>query len=157
MEKAVPYVVKTSGNTKISPKLINIDGSEDAFYRYKMRQLFVQVVGKGKMIKTVLLNVDDVAKDLKVLPSHLTAFLGYEIGAQSKYDAKNSVRERASISGDLDAKDLSLMMKKFIQEFILCPRCKLPEVTLFVDDKAKIISITCRGCGEKNYPQKSKI
>jgi len=149
MEKAVLYVVKTSGNTKISPKLINIDGSEDPFYRYKMRQLFVQVVGKGKMIKTVLLNVDDVAKDLKVHPSHLTAFLGYENGAQWKFDAKNSVRERASISGDLDEKDLSSMMKKFIVEFVLCPRCKLPEVTLFVEEKVKVMSITCRGCGEK--------
>jgi len=147
--EAVPYVVKTSGNTKISPKAINIDGSDDQFYRYKMRQLFVQVVGKGKMIKTVLLNVDDVAKDLKVHPSHLTSYLGYEIRAQSKYEPKNSVRERASISGDLDANYISDMLKKFIQEFVLCPRCKLPEVTLFVDKKLKVISITCRGCGEK--------
>jgi len=157
MEKELPYVVKTLGNTKLIPKLINIDGSEDPFYRYKMRQLFVQVVGKGKMIKTVLLNVDDVAKDLKVHPSHLTAYLGYEIGAQYKYEPKNSVRERASISGDLDAKDLSSMMKKFIQEFILCPRCKLPEVTLFVDEKAKVISITCRSCGEKTILKNLKL
>ena len=54
------------------------------FDRYKMRQLQVQVVGKGKMIHTNLLNVDDVAKDLKTEPSYIGAWFGYEFGAQSK-------------------------------------------------------------------------
>jgi len=148
MEKVFNYVVKTSGNTKLNPKTINIDGSEDPFYRYKMRQLYVQVVGKGKMIKTVLLNIDDVAKDLKVAPSYMTAFIGYEIGAQYKYDAKKPEREKASISGDIQVVDLSTIVKEFIQKVILCPKCKLPETTMRIDKKTQIVSLTCRSCGE---------
>jgi translation initiation factor 5 len=150
MEKKIPpYVLKTSGSTKLNPQLLNIDGSEDPFYRYKMRQLFVQVVGKGKMIKTVLLNVDEVAKDLKVAPAYMTAYLGYEIGAGSKYDPKKPDRERASISGDRDATDLSTMMKKFISEIILCSNCKLPETTMAIDKKTREVTTSCRSCGHK--------
>jgi len=147
MDKTPKYVVKTSGSEKLTPKLLNIDGSEDPFYRYKMRQLYVQVVGKGKMIKTNILNVDDVAKDLKVAPSYLTAYLGYEIGAQFKYDAKKPDRQKAYISGDLDAASLTQHMKKFITELVLCRYCNLPEITMFV--KGTEISTSCRSCGGK--------
>jgi len=150
MEKAPPYVVKTTGSTKLNPKLLNIDGSEDPFYRYKMRQLFVQVVGKGKMIKTVLLNIDDVAKDLKVSPAYATAYMGYEIGAQAKYDPKKPDREKGSISGDRDANELSLIMKKFITDFVLCPVCHLPEITMKISkedgEQSSDVSVSCRSC-----------
>jgi len=149
MEKVPPYVIKTTGSTKLNPKLLNIDGSEDPFYRYKMRQLYIQVVGKGKMIKMFLLNIDDVAKDLKVSPAHLTAYIGYEIGAQSKYDSKKPDREKGSISGDKDANELSAIMKKFITEFVLCPVCHLPETSLKISKEggeASAISVSCRSC-----------
>jgi translation initiation factor 5 len=145
MDKTINYAVRTKGDSKIVPKTINIDGSEDPFYRYKMRQLYFQVVGRGKMIKTVLLNVDDVAKDLKIPPQYMTAYLGYEIGAKTKYDSKKPDRERASVSGEYESAQLSTIVKKFIQDMILCEYCKLPEVTLTVKDGS--IVNTCRSCG----------
>lgn len=147
MDKTPKYVVKTSGSEKLTPKLLNIDGSDDPFYRYKMRQLYVQVVGKGKMIKTNILNVDEVSKDLKVSPSYLTAYLGYETGAQFKYDPKKPDRQKAYISGDLDAASLTLQMQKMIKELVLCRNCNLPEITMFVNKNE--ISTSCRSCGEK--------
>jgi translation initiation factor 5 len=147
---SIPYVVKTDGKTKLTPKLKNIDGSEDAFYRYKCRQLFLQVVGKGKMIKTVLLNVDDVAKDLQVPPPYFTAFLGYTLGSQSKYDSKKPDRERASLSGDIDSGEINKAVLRFIQEVVLCPVCHLPETTMQIDKKNADISVTCRGCGSRS-------
>lgn len=148
METKVRYVVKTAGNTKLTPKTLNMDGSDDPFYRYKMRELYIQVVGKGKMIKTVLLNVDDVAKDLKVPPAYMTAYLGYALNAQTKYDAKKPDRERASISGDIDAEKMSQRIVDFMKEFVLCPKCKLPEITHSVDKKSGDVLATCRSCGE---------
>ena len=42
---------------------INMDGSDDPFYRYTMPALAVKVEDPGgKMIKTVLPNIEDVAK-----------------------------------------------------------------------------------------------
>eukprot|EP01098_Paradermamoeba_levis_P006733 TRINITY_DN27_c0_g1_i1.p1 TRINITY_DN27_c0_g1~~TRINITY_DN27_c0_g1_i1.p1 ORF type:complete len:417 (+),score=116.62 TRINITY_DN27_c0_g1_i1:169-1419(+) len=146
------YVVRVSGSQKITPKVININGSDDSFYRYKMRQLYVQVVGKGKMIKTTLLNVDDVSRDLKVPPSFMTAYIGYEIGTPSKFDAKKPERERGSISGEYDPSYLSTIVKKMIDEFILCGKCGLPECSVAVDQKTKKITMECRGCGGSSTP-----
>lgn len=141
------FVVKISSGQKITPKLLNIDGSDDVFFRYKMRQLFVQVIGKGKMIRTMLLNIEDVSKDLKVDPSYITSYFGYEIGAQSKFDPKKPERERASVSGEHDSTYMSNILKKFIQDFILCPNCKLPECVLIPDKKTQKITMNCKGCG----------
>eukprot|EP01097_Dermamoeba_algensis_P005212 TRINITY_DN3312_c0_g1_i1.p1 TRINITY_DN3312_c0_g1~~TRINITY_DN3312_c0_g1_i1.p1 ORF type:complete len:382 (-),score=66.04 TRINITY_DN3312_c0_g1_i1:48-1193(-) len=146
------YVVRVSGSTKIQPKVINIDGSDDSFYRYKMRQLYVQVVGKGKMIKTNLLNIDDVSHDLRIPPSFFTAYIGYELGTPSKFDAKKPERERGSISGDYEPSILSGIVKKMISEWILCPNCKYPECTTSVEPKTKKIQIECRSCGGISFP-----
>jgi len=147
IKMSIPYVVKTDGKAKLTPKNKNIDNSEDAFYRYKVRQLYIQIVGKGKMIKTVLLNVDDVSKDLQVAPQYLTAYLGYELGAQSKYDLKKPDRERATLNGDIDSGAFNKALLQFIKEFVLCPICGLPEITMEIDKKTDKLTVTCRGCG----------
>lgn len=144
-KKTVKYVVKTDGNSKLHPLKLNIDGSEDQFYRYKVRQLFAQVVGKGKMIKTVLLNVDEVARDLQIPPSYLVAYVGYELGAAYKYEPKKPDREKASVAGDRTSDELNVTITKFIQEIILCPKCKLPETKMIV---GKEIEVNCRSCGQ---------
>eukprot|EP01099_Mayorella_cantabrigiensis_P003909 TRINITY_DN2936_c0_g1_i1.p1 TRINITY_DN2936_c0_g1~~TRINITY_DN2936_c0_g1_i1.p1 ORF type:complete len:341 (+),score=71.96 TRINITY_DN2936_c0_g1_i1:83-1024(+) len=112
-----------------------------------MRQLFVRVIGKGKMIRTLLSNIEDVAHDLNVDPSYITSYFGYEIGAQSKFDPKKPERERASVSGEHDSAYMSNILKKFIQDFILCPNCKLPECVLIPDKKTQKITMNCKGCG----------
>ena len=57
------YVVKQAK----TPKRLPIDpSSDDPFYRYQVHQLNVQVVGRGKMIRTYFLNGDEVADDLHV-------------------------------------------------------------------------------------------
>lgn len=50
-----------------TPKKLPIDpSSDDPFYRYQTHQLNVQVVGRGKMIRTYFLNCEEVAADLHV-------------------------------------------------------------------------------------------
>ena len=41
---------------------VNMDGSEDPFYRYTMPTLTIKVEGTTKMIKTQLTNVEAVAQ-----------------------------------------------------------------------------------------------
>lgn len=145
-ENIPTYVIATAGSSKLSTKTININGSDDPFYRYKMRVLYTQVVGKGKMIKTALLNVDEVAKDLKVNPAYLTVYLGYEFQCKSTFEPKKPERERASLSGTREASQLCVLMKKFIDEFVMCPRCQLPEVTHYIENKH--VCTKCHSCGE---------
>lgn len=120
---------------------INIDGSDDPFYRYKMRQLNINVLGKGKMIKTMLINVDDVASDLHLDPILIVKFLGYELNTKSSYEPKKSKMEKAYLSGNIDENDISTAMEKMINAIVLCKICGLPEL-----EKTSV----CRSCGMKN-------
>ena len=97
------------------------------------------------MIKTVLVNILDVSKDMQVPPTWIGVFMGYDIGAQAKFDAKKPERQQAHISGEHEIKDLSRIMEKFLHEVVLCPVCGLPEILISYESK-KIMG-RCRACG----------
>jgi len=141
MDSSTPYVIPLSAQ---KPKILTLVPS-DPTSRYKTRQLQVQVVGKSKMIKTVLSNVLDVAKDMQVPPSYIGTFMGYESAAQAKWDAAKPERQQAYISGEHDAKDLSRIMVQFVTEVVLCPVCGLPEILINFEGK-KVVG-KCRACG----------
>lgn len=148
MEKAsVPYVIyMNTAPTKIA---IDPNCQADPFYRYKMSQMQVQVIGNGKMVRTSLVNLEDVAKDLNLPPAYIPNYLAKIIGAQAKYDKKRPERERGSISGEYPLGELSDLVQRFIKEFVLCKKCKLPELTHSAVGNKKDVRITCRSCGYK--------
>lgn len=59
----------------------------DPAYRYKMPKLIGKVEGKGNGIKTVLVNIDQVAESLKREPAEVTKFFGTELGLSPVYDS----------------------------------------------------------------------
>ncbi len=54
-----------------------------------MPRLQAKVEGKGNGIKTVLVNMVDVARALSRPPTYVTKFFGCELGAQTNADVKN--------------------------------------------------------------------
>ena len=53
-----------------------MDGSADPHYRYTMPVLSVKVEGTTKMIKSVLMNVAEVAQAIGRPPTYLVTYLG---------------------------------------------------------------------------------
>jgi ribosomal protein L37AE/L43A len=53
--------------------------------------------------------------------------------------------ERAIVNGQHMAPDMAKILEKFIDIFVLCPTCKLPEITMKV--KKTSIKIDCAACG----------
>lgn len=127
--------------------MINIGGDKaDASYRYKMPKLVTKVEGRGNGIKTVIVNMLDVAKALHTDPAYTTKFFGNELGAQSKWSpATEKAAERSVVNGQHQAKDLQEQLEKFISTFILCPACGLPEIKMKV--KKGDIEVDCHACG----------
>ncbi|MDP2434157.1 MAG: hypothetical protein Q8P67_00255, partial [archaeon] len=144
-----PYAVVVQAGSKYSPKKLNIDGGDDPFGRYQVPQLLCQVVGKGKMIKTMFLNLENVAEALHVHPAYIPAWFAYEIGASFKYEAKEPPAQRGSISGDYPAANLSEHMQKFIKTIILCKNCGLPELWMRIagQEKSRRVEVKCDSCG----------
>ncbi|XP_068084133.1 eukaryotic translation initiation factor 5-like [Anabrus simplex] len=116
----------------------------DAFYRYKMPRLLAKVEGKGNGIKTVIVNMVDVAKAIGRPATYPTKYFGCELGAQTQFDFKN---DRFIVNGSHDASKLQDLLDGFIRKFVLCPGCDNPETVLTVSQKKQTISQSCKACG----------
>ncbi|KRT80751.1 hypothetical protein AMK59_5118 [Oryctes borbonicus] len=124
---------------------LNVNRSvSDVFYRYKMPRLMAKVEGKGNGIKTVIVNMAEVAKALGRPPTYPTKYFGCELGAQTQFDFKN---ERFIVNGSHDAVKLQDLLDGFIRKFVLCPECENPETDLLVSSKRGTISQGCKACG----------
>uniref|UniRef100_A0A6B2EAB5 Eukaryotic translation initiation factor 5 n=1 Tax=Phlebotomus kandelakii TaxID=1109342 RepID=A0A6B2EAB5_9DIPT len=116
----------------------------DVFYRYKMPRINAKVEGKGNGIKTVIVNMAEVAKALGRPATYPTKYFGCELGAQTQYDTKN---ERFIVNGSHDAAKLQDLLDGFIRKYVLCPECDNPETELLVSAKKGTISHGCKACG----------
>ncbi|CAH1173563.1 unnamed protein product [Phaedon cochleariae] len=124
---------------------VNVNRSvSDVFYRYKMPRIVAKVEGKGNGIKTVIVNMSEVAKALGRPPTYPTKYFGCELGAQTQFDFKN---ERFIVNGSHDAAKLQDLLDGFIRKFVLCPECDNPETDLIVSLKRGTVSQGCKACG----------
>jgi len=115
---------------------------QDAFYRYKMPRIQAKVEGKGNGIKTVIVNMVDVASALARPPTYVTKYFGCELGAQTQFDVK---AERYIVNGCHEAGKLQDMLDGFIKKFVLCEQCSNPETVIKV--KKNMIGASCKACG----------
>ncbi|XP_046558047.1 eukaryotic translation initiation factor 5-like [Haliotis rubra] len=134
----------------------NIDRSNtDPFYRYKMPRLLAKVEGKGNGIKTVIVNMPEIAKALARPPTYPTKYFGCELGAQTQFDLKN---DRFIVNGSHESNKLQDLLDGFIKKFVLCPECSNPETNLTVHAKKQTISQRCIACGYTgNIPLTHKV
>ena len=99
----------------------------------------------------MLVNVDEVCGNLKLPPAYLPMFIGYNIGgAEAKYEkGENAAMSFGSVGGNLPESRLNEIVEIFIRDWVLCPRCERPEVTLTVagQKRDKSIRFACAACG----------
>ena len=127
---------------------INIAGLtpvDDPSYRYKMPKVTAKIEGRGNGIKTVLTNIIEVSLSLNRDAPEITKFFGCEIGSQTTYAAET---ERAVVNGAHTTNDLQNHLSKYIELFVLCKQCRLPETTYKV--KNGVIFQKCAACGAKD-------
>lgn len=135
---------------------INVNSDvTDEFYRYKMPRLIAKVEGKGNGIKTVIVNMPEIAKALSRPPTYPTKFFGCELGAQTQFDQKN---ERFIVNGSHDASKLQSLLDGFIKKFVLCQECSNPETILSISQKNQTIKAKCIACGHtSNIDMRHKL
>lgn len=124
---------------------VNINRNlDDQFYRYKMPKLIAKVEGKGNGIKTVIVNMPEIAKSLNRPPMYPTKYFGCSLGAQVNFDNKS---ERYIVNGAHDPDKLQDLLDEFIATYVLCQSCANPETILSVSKKKGIIGTNCMACG----------
>lgn len=124
---------------------VNIGGGDDQFNRYKMPPVMGKVEGRGNGIKTRIVNCFEVARALHRPPGYVCKFFGCELGAQTKIDDNAGVY---IVNGAFQQNVLSETLRKFIDMFVLCSNCKLPETDLKLKKNGNITQ-ACNACGSE--------
>jgi len=125
---------------------INIPSTvDDPNYRYKMPAVKCKVEGSGNGIKTNHMNMRDVATALKRNPEYITKFLACELSTHGRYFDNEG---KAIFQGVHAADAFTTKLDMFINSYVLCPSCHLPEIDLFVENK--LVMGKCNACGSNS-------
>ena len=123
-----------------------------------MPLLQTKIEGRGNGIKTVIPNMEEVARALDRPPTcklqqrsvadiaDTTKFFGCELGAQTSF-----ANDRYIVNGAHQADRLRELLDVFIEKFVLCPSCKNPETEIIISGKAGHEDMTrdCKACGSQ--------
>lgn len=116
----------------------------DPFYRYKMPAIQLKIEGKGNGIKTVVVNLSEVARALGRPPVYVLKYFGHELGALTSMKEEE---DRYLVNGVHDLNELQDSLDGFINKFVLCGACKNPETEIIIKGKDDLFK-DCKACGE---------
>ena len=137
---------------RASCSMVNMNGVKDPFYRYTMRGLHIKAEGKGGNKKTVLCNIDTVAKDIGRPINYLVKFLGYEMKTSTSVDSHS----KWSLRGDHGLEDLQKVAFKFVKDYVMCRNCGLPETSPLMETgtggRGKSVLLACKVCCQRTSP-----
>jgi translation initiation factor 2 beta subunit (eIF-2beta)/eIF-5 len=124
---------------------INITGStevNDASYRYTMPPFDVGYEGRGNGCKTVIKNLVSICNAIETPETFVVKFFSYELSTQTRYDAE---LDRFILNGTYAADVLQQTLNKYIDLYVLCSKCHLPEFVITV--KKDDLRYKCKSCG----------
>lgn len=123
---------------------INIGGDAmDPSYRYTMSPICVQ---HQPPMRTVIVNLRQIAKDLQVDIRYLASMFKYALGCQTILDSKSGA---LTLNGLWERKQLSDALNHFINNVILCAQCQLPETSIVLSHKK--LRVRCKACSASRY------
>ncbi len=117
--------------------MINIDNTiNDPFYRYKMEN--VMIINHG--VKQAFTNIDSICKSINRNKDDLLKFLKKYFGSAFEYKLGFVLTTKKDMSKD----DLQSAIFKYIDENVLCKKCRNPE-TIITKNKKKTMQV-CSAC-----------
>ena len=122
----------------MSNKKINITGlkeTNDPFYRYQMRKL--DVVSQRNT--TAIKNIQEVADDLNIDYNILIKYFKKVFGINFVF--KKGI---LTTTKNINYKEFEDNLKIFIEYFVLCQQCRLPEIDIVIENKK--VYFKCRSC-----------
>lgn len=129
--------------------LVNIPSNlEDPQYRYKMPRLISKFEGRGNAIKTCIVNMGDVARALHRPPQYATKWFGSALGCDSQFVRKEGDGEYCYINGSHDVSAFQSLLDEFIDKYVCCKQCHLPEVDMYISKG--VVHGKCKACGWSN-------
>ncbi len=96
--------------------MLNIPSTvQDPKYRYRMAKMQLKIQSKGNGIKTNIVNLSDVAKDLRTDPQYILKFFGFEKASQTTFkEAGGKNNTNYIINGEFSDAEMLKVLDKFI-------------------------------------------
>jgi translation initiation factor 5 len=126
--------------------LVNMNGSDDPFYRYLVKRIKV----KHETGKTVIINNDIISKQTVRPIDWIVTYIGQALGVSTNIDKKN--QNKCTLTGKHEEYIIQEKYFEFVKKYILCKHCGNPETLPIILGKKKNTSIdlSCRSCGKSN-------
>jgi len=124
--------------------MLNINGKIDSSYRYKMVPISSTINGKGNGIYTTFHNLDDVCKYISHPSQLILKYLSIHMGSMANV-------EKMTITGGYKNEELQTALQLYINRFVICPSCTIPETIpqLKKESKKNIkLELKCLSCGK---------
>lgn len=101
-----------------------------------------QVAREGTK-KTVFANFMDLCRSMNRNPEHVQAFLLAELGTSGSLDGQ----QRLIVKGRFLPKAFEGVLRRYVNEYVLCNSCKSPDTLLDRDPATRIMFMRCQQCG----------
>lgn len=101
-----------------------------------------QVAREGTK-KTVFTNFLELCKTMNRQLEHVQAFLLAELGTSGNLDGQS----RLVVKGRFQPKAFEGVLRRYVNEYVLCNSCKSPDTLLDRDSATRIMFLRCQQCG----------
>lgn len=101
-----------------------------------------QVAREGTK-KTVFTNFMDMCKAMNRQQEHVSAYLLAELGTSGSLDGQ----QRLVIKGRFLPKSFETVLRRYVNEYVLCPGCKSVDTLLDRDTATRLMHLRCQQCG----------
>lgn len=101
-----------------------------------------QVAREGTK-KTVFTNFMDMCKAMNRQQEHVCAYLMAELGTSGSLDGQ----QRLIVKGRFLPKSFETVLRRYVNEYVLCPGCKSVDTLLDRDSATRLMHLRCQQCG----------
>lgn len=101
-----------------------------------------QVAREGTK-KTVFTNFMDMCKAMNRQQEHVSQYLLAELGTSGSLDGQ----QRLVIKGRFQPKSFETVLRRYVNEYVLCPGCKSVDTLLDRDSATRLMHLRCQQCG----------
>ncbi|MFA4960885.1 MAG: translation initiation factor IF-2 subunit beta [Candidatus Pacearchaeota archaeon] len=103
----------------------------------------LKVNGHHEGTRTIITNFMKIVSCLRRNPEHIIKFLSKDLASSAELSG-----ERLIFSRKLTSKEVNEKIEKYVNKFVLCPKCKKPDTELI--EEGNKLFLKCLACGTKN-------